>query len=680
MRGFMATTDISTVKIRNLPDATTILPSDLIVVQQEIDTTKVAAEKLISDLGLLEKSEIIGDSGASIIGTHSGMSVQQSLDNQNNSQESFIQQLQSTEGSSKIGTDLGGTVSDSLRYVSVDAFDPDLTGETDSTLAVLRAASVAKTLADSAYVTGDTTYYVVKYGFGIYMQGDVPIYSGIKYQGQSAGTLIKPLPGAAYCFTTTGTSPYSNDNLKRAFYAEISDLYIGCAYYETLFSIPAGVGGINVEYASYVRINNVNMRRLNGIGLNLSEYWDGDIVNLRMMYVGNSTDVNNPVPALRMSMGAGTDGCNAVRFWGLHIEACAKSIELKPGCRHVFFNSPKIEGGTLTSTIEGAAGINFSDGEFTWARNNAPQFTITRTSSYESFGVLFNCPQFINGGNSSRGWFIHHESDSGYLVLNNPMGKFVKTLITGNSWVSNGGAAYACGPNYMSGTWSCRVSGLVARQVQRTSTAGDASTDGSDDFIVLSGGGQVVKDCQLHSNGASNDGLSFINILGCNGDVLCSDNQFSGVRQIGIRNARDSYKIRNNSVIDGGTLVSVISQATPKYGLLNPNTSGLGVGGFKSGSVSVASETAGMLDIISGGSLFLIRASSALGFASALVHTDAAATTMTLLSSTGSIFSTGTGVAGDGKVYLAKSGTNLIFTNHNASAATFFVTSLSSVM
>lgn len=49
----MATTDISTVKIRNLPDATTILPSDLIVVQQEIDTGKTTATKFINDLGLL---------------------------------------------------------------------------------------------------------------------------------------------------------------------------------------------------------------------------------------------------------------------------------------------------------------------------------------------------------------------------------------------------------------------------------------------------------------------------------------------------------------------------------------------------------------------------------------------------------------------------------------------------
>lgn len=581
-------------------------------------------------------------------------------------------------GASLVKRHLGGSVRDAIRYVSVDGFYPDLTGETDSTQAVLKAAAVAKTLSDSAYVTGDTTYYVVRFGFGIYMIGDVPLYSGINYDGQKEGTLIKPLPGASFIFTTTGTAHYDGENLRRMFYTSITNMRIGCAYYENLFPIPAGVGGINVKYASYLKIDNVEMRGLNGPGLVLSEVWDSDI-NMRMMKVGNITDPANPVPALRINMGSGTDGSNALRFWGLHIEECPKSMQIEPGSRHIFFNSPKIEGGTTTSTIVGAAGISFSGAEFTWARNDIPQFSITRTDSYESFGVVFDTPQFNSGGLAPRGWYIHHEGNSGHLLISNPIGKFVKTMVTGNSWISRGGVAYACGPNFMKGTWSCTVDGLVARAIMKTSTAGAAATDGTGDFIVMSGSDIVVRNCELHSAGAIDDGLAFINILGCNSDVSCQNNDFSGARQYGVRGNISSYKVKDNSLVDGGSLTATMSAATARYSLVNPGSSGLGAGGFKSANVTISAGVAASLDIISGATTLLIRASSALGFPAAKIFVDANFSTMSLESNLGSIFSTGAGTPGDGKVYISKSGSNLILTNYN-SAATFYVTTLSAVL
>ncbi|HHY0766978.1 TPA: hypothetical protein ACVWT4_001203 [Klebsiella pneumoniae] len=563
--------------------------------------------------------------------------------------------------------------------MSVDGFDPDLTGATDSTLSVLKAAAIAKTLTDSAYVTGDTKYYVVRYGFGIYMQGDVPLYSGINYDGQKEGTLIKPLPGSSFCFTTTGTTPYNGNNLKRMFYASITNLRIGCAYYENLFPVPAGVGGINVKYASYLKIDNVEMRGLNGPGLVLGEVWDSDI-NIRMMKVGNITDLTNPAPALHINKGAGSDGSNALRFWGLHIEECPKSLQIEPGSRHIFFNSPKIESGTTTSTIVGAAGISFSGAEFTWARNDIPQFSITRTDSYESFGVVFDTPQFNSGGLAPRGWYIHHEGNSGHLLISNPVGKFVKTMVTGNSWISRGGVAYACGPDFMKGTWSCTLDGLVARAILRNSTSGPAATDGTGDFIVLSGSDNVVRDCKLHSAGATDDGLAFINILGCNADVSCHDNQFSGSRQYGVRGSVSSYKVRNNSVADSGMLAAVIYPAIAKYSLVNPNGSGLGVGGFNSTNVSVAAGASGSLDIISGATTLLIRTSSSLGFAAVKIFVDANFPAVLIESNLGGIFATGSGVPGDNKIYISKSGAKLILTNNTGLAGTFYVTALSAVM
>lgn len=578
----------------------------------------------------------------------------------------------------KVRAALGGTVSEAIRYVSVDGFEPDLTGTTDSTLSVLKAAAVAKTLADSAYVTGDTKYYVVRFGFGAYMLGDVPLYTGITYEGQDNGSFIIPKPGAKFCLTTTGTEPYATSSSKRLYNGTIKNLRIGCAFRETVFPVPAGVGGINIEYASYIKIENVEMRMLNGPGLELKEVWDSDI-NIRMMKVGNITDPANPVPALRINMGSGTDGSNALRFWGLHIEECPKSMQIEPGSRHIFFNSPKIEGGTITSTIVGAAGLSFSGAEFTWARNDIPQFSITRTDSYESFGVVFDTPQFNSGGLAPRGWYIHHEGNSGHLLISNPIGKFVKTMVSGNSWISRGGVAYACGPDFMKGTWSCTVDGLVARAIMKTSTAGSAVTDGTGDFIVLSGGDNVVRNCKLHSAGAIDDGLAFINILGCNNDVACNDNSFSGSRQYGIRGSITSYKVRNNSLVDSGTLAATMSAAAARYSLTNPGANGLGSGGFKSANVTISAGAAGSLDIISGATTLLIRASSALGFAAAKIFVDANFSTVALEQSLGGIFATGAGTPGDGKVYITKSGSNLILTNYN-SAATFYVMALSAVI
>lgn len=147
MRGFMATTDISTVKIRNLPDATTILPSDLIVVQQEIDTGKTTATKFISDLGLLKSTEITGTSGASIVGTHSGTSVQQDLDSLAN----FPVQMLSSAGATLVGYKRPGTsaivrtVADKLSE-SVSAMDFGAVGDgvTDDTNAFLACIAEAK--------------------------------------------------------------------------------------------------------------------------------------------------------------------------------------------------------------------------------------------------------------------------------------------------------------------------------------------------------------------------------------------------------------------------------------------------------------------------------------------------------------------------------------------------------
>lgn len=596
--------------------------------------------------------------------------------------DTLRQELDSREGDAivaaeKVRGPFGGTLAQTVRYVSVDAFGADPTGATDSTAAVLAAVQSAKTVADSAFVTGDTTYFKVVFGKGIYMLGDVPMYSGIHYEGQGAGTLIKPLPGAQYCFTTTGTKPYGSTDLKRMFYASIRNMHIGCSYYETLFAIPVGVGGINIEYASYIRIENVELRRLGGVGLNLAEVWDSDFNGIRMTFVGKATDTENPVPALRMSMGDGRDGCNAVRFYGLHIEACPKAMELGIGCRHVFFNSPKIEDAvtSVSSTITGAGGVVFNAAELTWGRNTAPMFLINRTASFESYGVTFNSPVCLSG--AQRGWYFNHTSPAGAMIIDNPICKSIKTLITGLNYTIDGGTSYACGPQFINGTGNVIVRNHFANAIQSTATDGAAATDGTGDYVILTGRANRIRNCHFNAYGSVSNGLAYINITGATSDTVCQSNTWSGARQYGVRNKYNTPALKDNSTVDDGKIGSIISSGAPKYTLANITGSGLGPGGISSASVSVAASAAGSLSIVAGGSLILLRTSSVLGPASAVVFVDTNSNEVALLASTGGVFATGAGILGDGKVYISKTGANLVLTNYSSSAATFYGTAFS---
>lgn len=585
-----------------------------------------------------------------------------------------------------IGVLQGGYLENYLPQVSIDAFGADPTGVNESTQAYLDAIAAVKTVTNSCYVTGDRLFFKIVIGNGQYKIGDAPLYCGCAYKGQGRdASLIFPVAGASWIFTTEGTLPYnaSSSNLNRMLNTTISDMSFGCAIYENLITPPVGVGGINIQYASYITMQNVRFRRLDGMAMNVSELWDSDFINVTMMYCGNIRDASNPVPALAMNMGAGSDGCNAVRFYGLHIESCPKSMALDIGCRHVFFNNPKIEDGgisSVSSTITGGAGVVFNIPELTWSSNASPMFLINRTSSYESFGVVFNTPVCVGGGSSPRGWYFNHTSTSGAMSVINPICKYVKTLITGINYTLDGGTSYACGPQFISGSGNAIVRNHVATAIQSSSTAGPAATDGTDDYVIMSGAGNVVENMSFQASGSTSDGLAFVNILNASGDVRFSGCQYSGSRQYGGRGNLSTYKIINNSVVNGGSIGTVYSGGNPKYVLANPDVSGLGFGGFKSASITISSGASGSIPIISGATTIIIRGSSLLGYPAAKIFADANFTTIALEQSLGGIFATGTGTAGDGKVYVSKSGANLILTNFNTNAATFYVTALSAVM
>ena len=102
----MATTDISVIKIKNLSNRSSVLETDELIIQSSIDTEKTTISKFIADIGILKKSEITGSSGASIVGTHSGSSVQQALDSLSNSLQNIAGNYYFSSSGNEIGTNV----------------------------------------------------------------------------------------------------------------------------------------------------------------------------------------------------------------------------------------------------------------------------------------------------------------------------------------------------------------------------------------------------------------------------------------------------------------------------------------------------------------------------------------------------------------------------------------------
>ena len=102
----MATTDLSVIKIRSLSDRSSVLETDELIIQSSTDTEKTTISKLITDIGILKRVEITGSSGASVVGTHSGSSVQQALDSLSNS----LQNISGNYYFSSSGDEIGANV------------------------------------------------------------------------------------------------------------------------------------------------------------------------------------------------------------------------------------------------------------------------------------------------------------------------------------------------------------------------------------------------------------------------------------------------------------------------------------------------------------------------------------------------------------------------------------------
>ena len=241
---------LQSVKISELPSADTLTEDDLIVVDQPDETKKATLFQVLNHL-------------------------------EDSVEQSTLAVLAQPTGGKKIRLSQGGTVQDAIVTVHVDAFGADPTGTRDSTQAVIDAQNSINAITNSLFVGSERSYARVVFGNGRYIIGDVPIKSGFSYAGQgSFATTILPKAGASWCFKPVGTEPFeTSGGSKRLFRAEFEGLHIGCSLVNAFsdYPIPTGVGGIYIAHASYIKMDDIYIRHMDGPGFWAESLWDSEV-------------------------------------------------------------------------------------------------------------------------------------------------------------------------------------------------------------------------------------------------------------------------------------------------------------------------------------------------------------------------------------------------------------------
>lgn len=580
----------------------------------------------------------------------------------------------------------GGRVQNAIAAFYVDDYEgADPTGATDSTNAVIAAVQAATELLDSCFVQGHGVYAEVVFGNGVYMLGNVPFYSCVKYAGQGKqATRIKPKPGASFCFDTIGTQDYYTGGIaKRLMFSGIKDMTIGPKeYQESGIPRESGVGGIRVRYASYFTLDDVFVNQMDGQGVCLQQCWDSDFTNLQIMECGNTADDTQSGLYIGRGTTIGTDGSNALRFRGLHIENCPRLLVVDRSSRHIFFDSPKLECVEYanSSIIRGVNDVTFNSPELTWSFPDVAMFSMVEVAGSEAAtankGVVFNSPKLYSPS-TSYGKYFEYASSKGRLVINSPVCSYVKNLITGRNLQINGGTAQNCGPDFIRLVSDADVTGMTMTDM----------SGASGPHVYVVGLGCRVSHNSIDCSGTTTDGEAAIEIGPGATDARTVGNLFTGSRQYGVK--LDNTAARNwtfdNAAVNGGSYGAVLSSGPNRYTVSSPNSAGLGAGSFNSGVVAVAAGSTGSISVLGGASKLSVRAMiDSTRVAACSIFSDAAIAALSLTdninSSGGVAFSADASGAspGDGKVYVSKTGANVNFVNYTSSAVVIYVTLMSS--
>ncbi|MXR88537.1 hypothetical protein [Klebsiella pneumoniae] len=571
-------------------------------------------------------------------------------------------------------------MTDALQYIYVNALGKFNNREDGCTEAILERQSLLGAPATSIFVEGKEYYGVVEFPNGTFALEDLPLKSGWLYK-LNPFTRIVPHRNAQYAFTTVGTKGVvpGDPTWDRLMYCEISGGVIG-DYWKETGNVPVGAGGINLLNGSYVRLRNIAIRHIRGIAIYGGELFDSPFENVSVMYCGNA-DPNNYAPCVLFDNAGGHDATNACKFDSLHLEA-NHTGGIWNKCRHMVFNSLKVERDEGTHVFAGCMGIIVNTSTHTFNRNDIPQFLIkdfpsnaaTGEKSSDSRSVKFLGPSLISS-TAGKGWYFQHTSDAGKFVLEELSADGTGLIFKGKRAIITGGTSYDCGPVLVDAEKDVVVESVSWRAIRKT-----VAGDGTDDAIIFRGAnckavgndftGQPVDSASLAiPNGA------FINSV-ASADSVITDNTVGGYRQYGIRAALNQ-KVRDNKInLDNNHITSLTNQTRTNSTLVNKNTTGFGLGSAdgEATGLTIAAGATLSYEKVMGASLFWLRFIVNGTAAAGLIFADSSLPGIGVVDNRNpALLSFAAGVAGDGLIHVTKplSGGAITITNYTAYPVTF---------
>ncbi|HEI9862465.1 hypothetical protein [Klebsiella pneumoniae] len=597
--------------------------------------------------------------------------------------DTLRQNLGSNElpGTGIVSLKYSGTVADALVDIYVDALGDFKNMQDGCTEAILAAVAHWGGRTDSAYVQGQKKYGRIHFPNGTYALEDLPFIAGWDYELEPF-TLIVPHRNAKFAFTTVGTKGVvpGDPTWQRLMYSQISGGVIG-DYWKETGNVPVGAGGINLLNGSYVRLRNIAIRHIRGIAIYGGELFDSPFENVSVMYCGNA-DPNNYAPCVLFDNAGGHDATNACKFDRLHLEA-NHTGGIWNKCRHMIFNSMKVERDEGTHVLAGCLGMTFMAPGLTFNRNDIPQFLIkdfakddtTAQAASDSRGVIFEAPNCISSS-AGNGWYFWHTSNAAPMEISNLFGNGTGLIFKGKNATIHGGTTYDCGPVLVDAEKDVSVHLVKWRAIKKPAVG-----DGTDDAIILRGANCKVEQCDFAGQPVDSASLTipngaFINSV-ASADSVIVGNTVGGYRQYGIR-AAINQKVRDNKInLDNNHIGSLTNQSRSNSTLVIDNTTGFGLGTVNQSAPVLAAGATQELTIVGGCTDLHIRVISGTTAAAAKVLADSSIAGLGVYSQLNPVLlSFSAGSPGDGMVHITKplSGASITVANYTAGNVTVIIT------
>ncbi|HCA1822303.1 TPA: hypothetical protein MNM66_005301, partial [Klebsiella pneumoniae] len=619
--------------------------------------------------------------------------------------------LRQNLGSSEPGMGAGiskleqpGNVQNALREFYADAFPGiDPTGQTSSTQGILDAIAQINSQVDSTFNGDITTYPRLVFRGGVFLAAGLLVKSNIVIEGND-GTLFVPEAGtdASHVWITKGTEATTpSGGAKRLFRPVFRNIKIGYGFQNKFDDvvIAENVGGIKLEHSSYAIMENVEMRYLDGEGLTGESVWDSTIYNVRIMHCGNTRDRNNIKYGLNFGPGNdGTDGSNANRFIGLHIETCPAMMKFGKRSRHNFIIGGKLEGirnndplAYGPSVFEGVDGLQFIGVELSWSNIGHRMFRAVGTtvmndtsdddtSDYDNDhcrGIEFIGCHTIDSQNLSGDYF-EYSSKRGRLNITGGYMHHVRYLLTGSDINLRGVTLTQCGPTLGNIVDNVLVEGLTVENHR-------VLPSGTFNVFSVSGKNNIIRNSHFSTPyGSNSNGCAWI-AQSSVADLRVENVTFGGKMQWGIKGAPSAFqykKFKNLVLADGADYGEIVQGGFSVDGLptrlINNNC------GAASLMQEVAANTTAIFrGCIHGSASLTIRVENSAGayVGAATALTDFSVGTPLITGNlSGNFTAGGSGSPGDGRFYISSSGNDLSFTNRTTGTVKVYLISINAKM